>query len=392
MSFDDIRPAIFYSKKDIFKNKKVFIFITLSIIFATANIIFINAFMDGMILDLVDNTVESSSGHLNIYPKDDERFIDGLGIKEQKLEAIKEIVAYSPRISASGVLSYKGLSEPIVILALNPSKENRVTKILEKLDRGTTLNPDDRNAILISYRLAEDLKLDVGDEASLAFESGEVRVYKVKGTIRTGNQDFDSSTIIMPLNEANRQLGIDNKASVILVRFSDKELADSYKPVLMQNLQANNVKTWKEEIEYIFRFSAAWRSFSSIISVVGLIAAAISVGIIIYINVIHKKRQIGIMKALGAKDSFIFKVFIMEAVIFGLIGVSIGDVLGFLAVKYSEAHPFYDAVMQAMTRARFSNYLIYNATIVSFTVTVLAGIYPAIKASKVDIIKAIWGE
>ncbi|CAG0972027.1 MAG: FtsX-like permease family protein [Candidatus Methanoperedens sp.] len=388
----DVRAALFYSKKDIFKNRKIFIFITLAIVFATANIIFINGFMDGMILDLVDNTVESSSGHLNIYPKEDERFIDGLGIKEQRLEAIKEIEAYSPRISASGVLSYKELSEPIVILALDPSKENRVTKILEKLDRGTTLNSNDRNAILISYRLAEDLKLVVGDEASLAFESGEVRVYRVKGTIRTGNQDFDSSTVIIPLNEANRQLGIDNKASVILVRLSDKELADSYKPILIQNLQADNVKTWKEEIEYILRFSAAWRSFSSIIAVVGLIAAAISVGIIIYINVIHKKRQIGIMKALGAKDSFIFKVFIMEAVIFGLIGVSIGDVLGYLAVKYSEAHPFYDAVMQAMTSARFSNYLVYNATIISFTVTVLAGIYPAIKASRVDIIKAIWGE
>lgn len=388
----DVRAALFYSKKDIFKNRKIFIFITLAIIFATANIIFINGFMDGMILDLVDNTVESSSGHLNIYPKEDERFIDGLGIKEQRLEAIKEIEAYSPRISASGVLSYKELSEPIVILALDPSKENRVTKILEKLDRGTTLNSNDRNAILISYRLAEDLKLDVGDEASLAFESGEVRVYKIKGTIRTGNQDFDSSTVIMPLNEANRQLGIDNKASVILVRLSDKELADSYKPILMQNLQVNNVKTWKDEIEYILSYSAAFRSFSSIIAVVGLVAAAISVGIIIYINVIHKKRQIGIMKALGAKASFIFKVFIMEAVIFGLIGVSIGDVLGYLAVRYSEANPFYDDIMKTYTSARFGYYLLYNATIVSFTVTVLSGIYPAIKASRVDIIKAIWGE
>ncbi len=123
-----------------------------------------------------------------------------------------------------------------------------------------------------------------------------------------------------------------------------------------------------------------------------LTAAAISVGIIIYINVVHKKRQIGIMKALGAKDSFIFKVFIMEAVLFGLIGVSIGDVLGYLAVKYSEAHPFYDDLMKTYTSARFGYYLVYNATIVSFTVTVLAGVYPAIKASRIDIIKAIWGE
>lgn len=358
MPADDIRSALFYSKKDIFKNRKIFVFITLAIIFATANIIFVNGLMDGMILDEVDNTVESSLGHLNIYPKEDERFIDGLGIKEQKLEALREVEAYSPRISSSGVLSYKELSASVAILGLDPDRERRVTRLLEKIDSGTAINSDDRDAILVSYRLAEDLKLNTGDEASLAFETGNIRQYKVKGLIRTGNREFDSSTVIMLQGEAIRQLGIDNRASVILVKLSNKDLADLYKPVLMQSLQADNIKTWKEEIEFILRFSEAWRSFSRIISAVGLVAAAISVGIIIYINVIHKKRQIGIMKALGAKDSFVFKVFILEAVLFGIVGVSIGDALGYLAIRYSEANPFYDAVMKAWISARFDYYLL----------------------------------
>ncbi|MCZ7382501.1 MAG: ABC transporter permease [Candidatus Methanoperedens sp.] len=387
----EVHSVLFYSKKDIFKNRKIFIFITLAIIFATANIIFVNGLMDGMVSYDVDNTVESSIGHLNIYPKEDERFIEGLGIKEQRLKEVNEVEAYSPRLSVSGVLSNKELSFPVVILGLDPEKEDRVTRLLEKLDSGTAINSND-NAILVSSRLAEDLKLSAGDEATLAFETGNTREYKVKGIVRTGNLDFDSTTIIMPLNEANRQLGIDNKASVILIKLQDKEAADAYKPLLMQELEVSNVKTWKEEIEFLLRFSEAWRSFGKVISAVGLIAAAVSVGIIIYINVIHKQRQIGIMKALGAKDSFVFKIFIMEAAIFGVIGVSIGDVLGYLAIKYTEAYPFYDAVMQAWISARFDYYLLYNATLVSFAVTILSGVYPAIKASRVNIIKAIWGE
>lgn len=387
----EVHSVLFYSKKDIFKNRKIFIFITLAIIFATANIIFVNGLMDGMVSNDIDNTVESSIGHLNIYPGEDERFIDGLGIKEQRLQELKEVEAYSPRLSASGVLSNKELSFHVVILGLDPEKEGRVTRLLEKLESGTAINSND-NAILVSSRLAEDLKLSAGDEAALAFETGNTREYKVKGIVRTGNLDFDSTTIIMPLNEANRQLGIDNKASVILIKLQDKEAADAYKPVLMQELEVSNVKTWKEEIEFLLRFSEAWRSFGRVISAVGLIAAAVSVGIIIYINVIHKTRQIGIMKALGAKDSFVFKIFIMEAAIFGVIGVSIGDVLGYLAIKYTEAYPFYDAVEQAWISARFDYYLLYNATLVSFSVTILSGVYPAIKASRVDIIKAIWGE
>ncbi len=391
MSVDNIRAALFYSRKDIFKNRKIFIFITLSIIFATANIIVINGLTDGMIKDLVDNTIESSSGHLNIYPADNERFIEGLGVKELKLAELKEVETYSPRVLASGVLSNKELSASAVILALDPDKERKTTKLLDKIIRGIAINSDDKNAILVSYRLAEDLKLDAGDETDLVFENGKAKVYNVKGIIRTGASDFDSSTVIMSINEANQQLAIDNSASIILIKLSDKDLADIYRPMIMQNLGVSNVKTWKKETEYLLSFAEAWQSFSSVISAVGLIAAAISVGIVIYVNVIHKTRQIGIMKAIGAKDTFIFTVFLMEAVLFGVIGVSIGNSLGYFAVKYLEANPLYDAIMQAWIGARVEYYLFYKATIVSFTVIILAGVYPAIKASRVDIIKAIWG-
>ncbi|NJD77387.1 MAG: ABC transporter permease, partial [Candidatus Methanoperedens sp.] len=261
----DIRSALFYSRRDILKNKKIFIFITLSIIFATANIIAINGLMDGMIYDFVDNTVESSIGHLNIYPDDNERFIDGLGIKEQRLAALKEVEAYSPRLSASGVLSHKELSAPIVVLALDPEKERKVTELLQKLDRGAPIDSNDKNAILISYRLAEDLKLDVGDEAELAFENGQVKLYNVKGIVRTGDKDFDGSTVVMPLIEADRQLAIDNSASVILIRLSDKDLAGTYKQGLMQDLEVSNIKTWKEETEFLLSFADAWKGFTAVI-------------------------------------------------------------------------------------------------------------------------------
>ncbi len=387
----DLRCALFYSRKDIFKNKKIFAFITLSIIFATANIIVINGLTDGMIKDLVDNTIESSSGHLNIYPADNERFIEGLGVKEQRLAALEEVEAYSPRLSASGVLSNKELSASVAILALDPDKERRTTKLLDKITKGMALNSNDNNAILVSYRLAEDLKLDVGDEAELAFENGKSKVYNVKGIIRTGAADFDSSTVIMPLNEANQQLAFDNSASVILIKLSDKELADAYMPVIMQVLGVSNVKTWKEETEYLLSFAEAWQSFSSIISAVGLVAAAISVGIIIYINVIHKTRQIGIMKAIGAKDDFIFTVFLMEAVLFGVIGVSIGDGVGYFAVKYLEAHPFPEPMLGSMA-PRFYMYLLYDASLVTMLTVILAAVYPAFIAGRMNIIKAIWGD
>lgn len=387
----DIKSALFYSRKDLLKNKKIFIFITISIIFATANIIAVNGLIAGMIDDFVDNSVEISIGHLNIYPKEEDRYIDGLGVKEQKLRSLSSVTAYSPRIFANGVLSNKELSASISIMGLDPDRDKEVSKILDKLKRGISINSGDQNGILVSSRLADDLKLDVGDEAYLTFENGNIKTYAVKGIIHTGNPDFDTSTVFMTLDESGRQLGLDNKASVIMVSLSDKMLADRYKPVIVQELEVSRIRTWKEEIELISGFAEAMRSFGNIISAVGLIVAVISVGLIIYINVVSKKRQIGVMKAIGAKDSFIFTVFVMEAVLFGLIGVALGDILGYAAVKYMEAHPFYDVASQAYIGARFYISMLYIASAVSFSVTVLSAVYPAVKASRIDVIKAIWG-
>ncbi|HEY9247417.1 MAG TPA: hypothetical protein VIO11_11270, partial [Candidatus Methanoperedens sp.] len=104
---------IFYAKKDVEKNKKTFLFIVLAISLVNANIIVLNGFMDGMINDFVDKTMETSSGHLNIYPDTNERYIEGLGIKEEKLKKIDGVTAFSPRLTASGSLSYKDKSRSV---------------------------------------------------------------------------------------------------------------------------------------------------------------------------------------------------------------------------------------------------------------------------------------
>ncbi len=390
MKPSQLYAALFYAGRDIVKDKKVFFFITAAIIFATANIIIVNGFMDGIADDLVDNSIEASIGHLNVYPKEDDRFIDGIGFKEKKLANIENVVAFSSRLSAGGTLSFQDKAAAVNIVALEVEHEKKVTKLLEKLDKGSTLKENDRD-ILISYRLAEDMDADVGDDVTIVFENGASKTYRIKGITHTGIYELDVSTIFMARSEVNAQLGFDDKASIVLVKLADKDMAEGKKGVLIEELGVFKVKTWLEEVEHIVKSMGAWSEFSNIVIAVGLVASAISVGVIIYINVVHKRRQIGIMKAIGASNSFVFTVFIIEAGIFAVIGVAGGDILGYYGTKYFETHPFWEPITRTWFRARFYPYLIYNASVVSFSITILAGIYPALKARNVNIIKAIWG-
>lgn len=390
MKFSEFYAAVFYAKRDIIKDKKVFIFITTAIIFATANVIIVNGFMDGIAKDLVDNSIETSIGHLNVYPKDNDRFIDGISFKEKKLASMDGVVAFSSRLFMSGTFSLRDRTTAVNIISFDTEKEKNVTKLLEKVDKGETLEANDRD-ILISYRLAEDMGADVGDEATVIFENGAVQTYRIKGIIHTGVYELDVNTIFMTSAEANNHVGFEDKASLILVKLTDKDSAEIKKQILMNELGVFKIKTWQEEVEHMVKSAEAWSEFTNIVIAVGLIASAVSVGVIVYVNVVHKRRQIGIMKAIGASDSFIFVLFIIEAVLFAIVGVLGGDILGYYGTKYFEIHPFWEPVTRTLFRARFYPYLLYNASIVSFSITILAGIYPAIKARKTNIIKAIWG-
>ncbi|MBU4220435.1 MAG: FtsX-like permease family protein [Euryarchaeota archaeon] len=390
MKFSELKAAFFYARRDIIKEKKVFFFITAAIIFATANIIVVNGFMDGIANDLIDNSIETSVGHLNVYPRDDDRFIEGIGFKEQKLASMEDVVAFSSRSYVGGTLSLRDITTTVNIIAVDVENERKITKLLEKLDKGSTLEPDDRD-ILISYRLAEDMKADVGDDVTIVFENGASKIYKIKGIVHTGMYELDVDTVFMSKTELNQHLDFGDKASIILVKLIDKDMAEAKKLVIIDELGVFKVKTWIEEIEHIVKSMGAWSEFSNMVIAVGLIASAISVGVIIFINVVHKRRQIGIMKAIGASNSFVFIVFIIEAGLFAILGVTGGDILGYYGTRYFETHPFWEPITRTWFRARFYPYLLYNASIVSFGITIIAGIYPALKARNTNIIKAIWG-
>jgi ABC-type transport system, involved in lipoprotein release, permease component len=131
---------------------------------------------------------------------------------------------------------------------------------------------------------------------------------------------------------------------------------------------------------------------SVILSVISILVAAIVIFVIIYVNALNKRRQIGILKAIGIKQSIIINAYIMQSLFYTFFGVIIGLALVFcITVPFLKAHPLVLVANLANLTLYYTPVKIAVAISSFFVAGYLAGRIPAWMVAKQDIIKAIWG-
>jgi putative ABC transport system permease protein len=129
---------------------------------------------------------------------------------------------------------------------------------------------------------------------------------------------------------------------------------------------------------------------ASLIGSIGLIVAAIVMFIVIYINVVHKKRQIGILRAIGISRSVVYGSYLIQSFLFAILGIIIGGLLfGYGLMPYFKSHPIDLSIGQVSLLIDPVN--VRNSVIGILLAAVLAGIIPVVNIVRQSIIKAIWG-
>ncbi|TRZ54729.1 ABC transporter permease [archaeon] len=397
----DTRAIFFLAIKDVFKDKKIFGLVVFILAASYINLIFFNSILNGFTNTFQDQLIELMTSHITLEPKEGQKYIDGVNNIERKIELIPGILAVAPRLSSAGTASHKSKTINAQLTGIIPSKESSVTILADKVISGEFLSDGDTGQILLGNGLTEGAtsemgggvsnlgSVSVGDRVTISYSNGVVKSYRVKGIIKTGF-GFSDIGIYTTSKEMESVIGLKDQASTILVKTSDKSASNKFKLLIIeQNIDAVP-KTWQENAGFIEQINSSFSMIISVTSVVSLLTAAMTVGIIIYINAVHKKRVIGILKAIGAKNSAILKMFLLESIIFGLFGIAFGAVLGNLMVQYFSANPL--DLPFGLVRPDLKTGEAINAAVSLMLAVLVAGFYPAYAAAKTNIVKAIWGE
>jgi ABC-type lipoprotein release transport system permease subunit len=396
--------------RDLGRNRRRSFFSALAVAGGLAMLILMSSVVAGEMGSALESAINLQTGHLQIRAvtydenKSSLKWEDLVANPDEiatKIAALNQVKAATPRLYASGFLSSGTQSAGAKITGIDPLSPASVP-YREGIISGEYLNPDDRDAVLIGKPMAEKLKLKVGDNVSLSLNTADGNVqdqtFTIKGIYTTGTYGFDSGTVFLPLAKAQAMTQTENHASTIYVLLKDTAMTDSVVSLLSvpSNLE---IKTWKDLNALFVEYETFAQSY---IAIFYMIILAISASVIIntlIMSVYERTREIGILSAVGMRGSRIMALFLAESSMLAVGGVIMGLIIGVLATLYFNINGFYIGNMglngMAIADTIYAKLTVdnlVNLTIMTFVVTMLAGLYPAVMASRMQPVEALRAE
>jgi ABC-type lipoprotein release transport system permease subunit len=396
--------------RDLGRNRRRSFFSALAVGVGLALLILMASVIEGEMGGALENAIKLQSGHIQIRAatydenKSSLKWEDLVANPDEvanKIGALSQVKAASPRLYASGFLSSGNQSAGAKITGIDPQSSAN-DPYREGIISGNYLSPDDRDAVLIGKPMAEKLKLKVGDNVGLSLNTADGNVqeqtFTVKGIYSTNTYGFDSSTVFLPLTKAQAMTQTENHASAIFVLLKDTAMTDAVASGLSvsPNLE---IKTWKDLNALFVEWEAMAQSYIVIFYMIVLaITASVIVNTLI-MSVYERTREIGILSAIGMRGGGILTLFLAESSMLAVGGVIMGLIIGVLAALYFNVNGFYIGNMGlsgiAITDTIYAKLTMDNIiylTVMTFVVTILAGLYPAVMASRLQPVEALRAE
>lgn len=392
----NIKTLWFLVRKNLTRNLVVLFLVVLSVGSGALVIIPMSGILEGFIQSFYATTIDVSTGHIIVIPTKDSKYINDAERARERIRSVSEIKGVSIRLQDRAFLSKGDKTEAALLTGINPKDESNVVILPEKVREGAYLEEGDENKVLLGSDLASALNLKVDNEVSLLLSNGKRENFAVKGIYKTGYQQLDKQAYIQK-NELERLSSIEDKASEIAVRVNSLNKTDSGRKDISKLGIDGRIETWKDRIGFVEGLRRNFNIIQRFIIILAVIASCISIAVLMYTNVEHRIKFIGILKAIGTSNRGILQIFILESLIIGIIGVLVGETLGGLITWYLSNHPLRFTMgiaggnaSEVPIRAVFDfNLLILPAAIIIPT-TFIASLYPAWRAAKINIIEAVW--
>ena len=411
--WNDLKAAAFLFSKYVTRGNKGTVVLTVLVAtLAFLQINLISGIFSGALGLVYEQTKNNYVGNIVIQPGKDqwgsnEEYITQVSELKRKINAVPGIIGCSSHYTIGSVVEYdpdktgkdiRTISWPVK--SIDPKDEMQISGLHNYMLAGQYLDESDRDQIIMGREISggygamlevQSLKgVNIGDEVTVFYHNGVTRKYTLKGIYATAFPLADMTAFVTQ-KEMESVLGIHDRASEIIIRTDDAYPEAYYIQELRKaGVELPDIRPYQDFIGLVLGLAQTFDIIKRIVLFIGLVVAGVTIFIVIFIATVSRKKQIGIMKAIGMKESIIVASYIMLSLFYAAVGIGIGLVLlEFVARPYFIAHPLLFPV--GKTSLLIIRSEVATSIICMLIVSIIAGFLPSWRVSRENIIKAIWG-
>ncbi|MEA3288756.1 MAG: FtsX-like permease family protein [Campylobacterota bacterium] len=380
--------------KSLFIRKSRTFMVVLMIALSLWGLMLMQGIYDGMIKQMIDNTTRSESAHISIYAKDFratkdiDKFIKDEKDIEKFLKEQTNIKSYTKRVNASGLVATARYSKNAFIYGVNTNDEIKQSRLDEYISKGSFDFGKKSKGIIVGYKLAKKLKVDIGKKIIISAQDINNEVssisLKVTGIIKTNNMIFDENAVLIDIEKAKEFLSLE-VSNHIAVTLKDDMGLKSLKTNI--NNTFNNVEafSWGELYPALIQSKQMMVTFGYISYMIVFLTASVGIFGVVLVSVLERLREFGILRAVGTKFSYIAMMIFFESFIIGTAGFILGCILGggtlyYFKIEGLDLSSFSDALsefgMDAVTYAVVDPSYFITALLAVFSAVVLSILIP----------------
>jgi len=396
--------------RNIWRNPRRTTVILLAIIIGVWSMIFLGALMRGMIEDMVENGISTMTGEIQVHHKgyrDDpviENSMPDPKVVETTLNNILPTGSlWTARVRVNAIASNARHSMAVTLVGIDPVREAKVSFIGEAVNKGRFLKSDDKFGIIVGKALLEKFETKLGHKIILMSQDTNQEIasrsFRIIGVFRTEMESTEKQFAFVTIPAAQQMLKLKDAISEVSIILPEHKDVNKVTVSLREALPpAYEVQTWRELLPILNAYLEIFNGFSFLWYVVVFVAMGFGIVNTTLMAVFERIREFGLFKALGMKPWWIIKEVLTESFFLLVIGMAIGNVLGFLSVFALSENGIDLSSLAAGAEFAGISRVIYPAilsrdvvlaNLVVFVLGLLVSIYPAVKAAKFTPVEAL---
>jgi lipoprotein-releasing system permease protein len=313
--------------------------------------------------------------------------IDGWPALARATEMTDGVFAVAP-VASGSALGIKGdASRSVVVVGTELERYLRVVRLDEKVKAGVLqLEPGDA---LIGIELAKDLGAVLGDRFRVQSAQGSSEVFRIRALLDLGSRELNRRYVYTDLRAAQSLLGIPGRITNLDVSVRDIMRADE----VAGRLRAQSgqlIESWIQTNNQVFAAINNQNIMTLLIRTFITIVVALGIASVLVVSVVQKRKEIGILRAVGATRRQMLGVFLLQGVMVGIGGALLGSGLGLMLVSLF-SRILRNAEGQPLFSLHFDFGLIGIVTFGAAVLGLLAAVLPARNAARLDPAQAIRG-